>query len=110
MFVNYGYGVFRWEMCTVKGYVVRRKSSKAKSEKEGAKREFLVSVRGARKYVKEYELEMAPGVMQRLGELPDQGQREEGQNRTPRQQRSYFDQEELSGRGSLKYLSKFIQQ
>ena len=98
------------------GYVNRRKvqkSAKNEGNNTEVKKEFLIKLRGQSKYVKEYELEMARGVMGKLTEIRDPPPQQLSSNRTPQKQRSYFDQEDQSSRfgggGSLKYLSKFIQ-
>jgi hypothetical protein len=68
VFVNYGYGIFRWEPCQVLGYALKAKQTAAsrisgrtpaasrQSGKTTVKKVYIVMRRGQEKHVKEYEL------------------------------------------------------
>jgi hypothetical protein len=53
VFVNYGYGIFRWEQCQVLGFYRRSKSNKNSSSKASKpKKEYLIIRRNQEKTVK----------------------------------------------------------
>lgn len=63
IFVNYGYGVYRWEPCIVLGYfyTIKEKDNNLSKEKK-AKKNFLVRHARSERIYRDFQLQMDPKV------------------------------------------------
>ena len=61
VFMNYGFGIYKWEPCIVRGF-----RKKEKKESEELKKEYLVSYKGRDIFVREGEVKMKAEVEENL--------------------------------------------
>ena len=72
IFINYGYGAYRWEKCKVVGYIMRvsETSSNLNTSKKPRKK-YVAQYRGSIIHARDFQLQMDPAEMNSIGEYDE---------------------------------------